>query len=107
MDKIQSMEVFVRVVDVNSFSKAADTLNVARPVVTRVIKDLEAYLGVRLMNRTTRRLHLTEEGRLYYESAVNILKAVEESEATYRLALPSHGGAPDRWFSPGIRGRKG
>src|ERR1700693_1550769 len=85
MDKIQSMEVFVRVVDVNSFSKAAYTLNVARLVVTRVIKDLEAYLGVRLMNRTTRRLHLTEEGRLYYESAVNILKAVEESEATYRL----------------------
>jgi LysR family transcriptional regulator, regulator for bpeEF and oprC len=85
MDKFQSMEVFVRVVDVNGFSKAADALNLARPVVTRVIKELEDYLGVRLMNRTTRRLHLTEEGRLYYESAVNILRAVEQSESTYRL----------------------
>ncbi|MFM0553658.1 LysR substrate-binding domain-containing protein [Paraburkholderia sediminicola] len=85
MDKFQSMEVFVRVVDLNGFARAADTLNMARPVVTRVIKDLEAFLGVRLMNRTTRRLHLTDEGRLYYESAVEILKAVEDSESAYRL----------------------
>jgi LysR family transcriptional regulator for bpeEF and oprC len=85
MDKFQSMEVFVRVVDLNSFSRAADTLNIARPVVTRVIKELETFLGIRLMNRTTRRLHLTEEGRLYYESAIAILKAVEDSESAYRL----------------------
>lgn len=87
MDKFQAMQIFVRVVDVNGFSKAADTLQLATPVVTRAIKDLETRLGVRLINRTTRKLHLTEEGRLYYESAVKILSAVDESESVYRLGV--------------------
>ncbi|MBN3786414.1 LysR family transcriptional regulator [Burkholderia sp. Ac-20353] len=85
MDRFQAMQIFVHVIDVNGFAKAADRLQLARPVVTRAVKDLEARLGVRLINRTTRRLHLTEEGRLYYESAVKILSAVDESESVYRL----------------------
>lgn len=86
MDKFQSMEIFARVVDTNSFTKAADSLQVARPVITRAIQELEARLGVRLINRTTRRLNLTEEGRSYYEATVKILNAVDESESAFRLS---------------------
>jgi LysR family transcriptional regulator for bpeEF and oprC len=79
------MEIFTRVVDTNSFTKAADSLQLARPVISRAIQELEARLGVRLINRTTRRLNLTEEGRSYYESAVKILQAVDESESAFNL----------------------
>ncbi|WP_321960602.1 LysR family transcriptional regulator [Paraburkholderia sp. J7] len=89
MDKLQTMQIFVRVADANSFTKAADTLHVTRSVVTRAIQELEDDLGVRLINRTTRRLHLTEEGRHYYESAKDILNAVEESESMYKHGIAS------------------
>ncbi|WP_322048353.1 LysR family transcriptional regulator [Paraburkholderia sp. J67] len=87
MDKLQAMQIFVRVADVGSFTKASDTLQLARSAVTRAVQELEEHLRIRLMNRTTRRLHLTEEGRQYYDSAKFILGAVEESEMQYREAV--------------------
>ncbi|MFB9125769.1 LysR family transcriptional regulator [Paraburkholderia dipogonis] len=87
MDKLQAMQIFVRVADVNSFSKAADTLQLARSAVTRAVQELEEYVGVRLINRTTRRLHLTEEGCQYYESVTRILNAVEESESVHKQGV--------------------
>ena len=85
MDRLNMMEIFTRIVDTNSFTKAADSLQLASPAISRAVKELEGRLGVRLINRTTRRLSLTEEGRSYYEAAVKILHAVDESEATFQL----------------------
>jgi LysR family transcriptional regulator for bpeEF and oprC len=75
------MQVFTRVVDTNSFTKAAETLDLPRASVTTIIQNLEAYLGMRLMHRTTRRLSLTPDGAAYYERCVRILADVEETES--------------------------
>ena len=80
MDKLQAMHVFTRIVDANSFSRAADTLRLPRASVTAIIQRLEASLKVRLLNRTTRRLSLTADGAAYYECCVRILADIEETE---------------------------
>ncbi|HVW50044.1 MAG TPA: LysR family transcriptional regulator [Trinickia sp.] len=82
MDRLQAMQVFTRVVDTNSFTKAAETLDLPRASVTTIIQNLEAYLGVRLMHRTTRRLSLTPDGAAYYERCVRILADVDETESS-------------------------
>lgn len=81
MDQLRAMRVFVRVVDEGGFAKAARALDMAPAVVTRVVADLEAHLGARLLNRTTRRIALTDVGEAYAERARQILIDVEESEA--------------------------
>ena len=65
MDRIAAMSAFVRVVEAGSFTKAADTLNVPRPTVTRLIMVLEVELRVRLLQRTTRALTVTAEDATY------------------------------------------
>ncbi|CAN7673946.1 LysR family transcriptional regulator [Trinickia sp. LjRoot230] len=82
MDRLQAMQVFIRVVDTNSFTKAAETLDLPRASVTTIIQNLEGYLGVRLMHRTTRRLSLTPDGAAYYERCVRILADVDETESS-------------------------
>lgn len=82
MDRLQAMQVFTRVVDTNSFTKAAETLDLPRASVTTIIQNLEAYLSVRLMHRTTRRLSLTPDGAAYYERCVRILADVDETESS-------------------------
>jgi LysR family transcriptional regulator for bpeEF and oprC len=84
MDRLQAMQVFTRVVDTNSFTRAAETLDMPRASVTTIIQNLEAFLGVRLMHRTTRRLSLTPDGAAYYERCVRILADVEETEMTFQ-----------------------
>lgn len=81
MDKLQAIEVFVRVAELRSFTLAADELNLSRTVVSDRVKDLEDRLGVRLLQRTTRRVSLTESGRAFLERARNGLAAIEEAEA--------------------------
>lgn len=81
MDQLRAMRVFVRVVDEGGFAKAARALDMAPAVVTRVVAELEAHLGARLLNRTTRRIALTDVGEAYAERARQILIDVEESEA--------------------------
>ncbi|TCW82094.1 LysR family transcriptional regulator [Burkholderia sp. SRS-46] len=78
------MEVFTRVVDANSFTRAADTLSMPRASVTTIIQNLEALLGVRLMHRTTRRLSLTPEGAAYYEHCVKIIAEIAETDASFQ-----------------------
>jgi LysR family transcriptional regulator, regulator for bpeEF and oprC len=80
MDALAGMRAFVRIVENNSFTRAADDLNVSRASVTTALARLEARLGVRLLARTTRRLSLTEEGRTYYEACVRILGDLQEAE---------------------------
>jgi len=86
MDRFQAMQVFVRVVDASSFSRAADSLGMPRTTVTIIIQQLEASLQVRLLNRTTRRISLTPDGAAYYEHCVRILGEVEETESSFRDA---------------------
>jgi LysR family transcriptional regulator for bpeEF and oprC len=83
MDRLQAMQVFTRVVDSNSFSRAADTLEMPRASVSTIIQNLEAFLGVRLLQRTTRRLNLTPDGAAYYERCVRILADIDETEALF------------------------
>ena len=84
MDRIQAMEVFTRVVDANSFTRAAETLGMPRASVTTIIQSLEAFLGVRLMNRTTRRLSLTPDGAAYYEHCIKIIAEISEADASFQ-----------------------
>ena len=81
MDRLHSMRVFSRVIDEGSFARAARELNLSPAVVTRLVADLEEHLGARLINRTTRRLSLTDTGELYLERVRQILTEVEEAEA--------------------------
>lgn len=91
MDKLQAMQVFTRVVDTNSFSGAADALHMTRSSVTTIIQGLEAYLKVRLLNRTTRRISLTPDGAAYYERCARILAEVEDSESSFSRATSPRG----------------
>ena len=80
MDSLNAMEVFVRVVQAGSFSEAARNLNLTPSAVSKQVSRLEDRLGARLINRTTRRLGLTEEGSAFFERAQRILTDVEEAE---------------------------
>ena len=81
MDQLRAIKVFVRVIDEGSFAGAARALDLAPAVVTRLVADLEEHLGTRLLNRTTRRLSLTEIGDAYLERARRILADVDEAAA--------------------------
>ncbi len=80
MDKFQEMSTFVAVVDAGSFVKAADAQGMSKPAVSRYVGDLETRLGVRLLQRTTRRLSLTDEGQVFYDRCKSVLMSVDEAE---------------------------
>lgn len=80
MDKLHAIEAFIRIVDTGSLTAAADALDVSQPSMVRTLAALERDLGVRLLNRTTRRMSLTDEGRDYYDRARQIVAAVEEAQ---------------------------
>lgn len=82
IDIVASMRVFNAVVDAGSFAGAADKLDLSRGMATRYVAQLEAHLGVRLLNRTTRKLSLTEAGNDYYERAAQVLAMVEEAASS-------------------------
>lgn len=80
MDRLFCMRVFVRVVEQGAFVRAADDLGVSRATVTEAVAQLEKHLGVRLINRTTRRLSVTAEGQTHYANCVRLLDDIEEAE---------------------------
>lgn len=82
MDRIQAMQVFLRVAEAGSFVRAAETLSLPSSTVTSTIKNLEQYLQVRLLNRTTRRVSLTPEGLQYLAQCREILALIEHTEAS-------------------------
>lgn len=90
MDRLQAMRVFSRVVEVNSFVKAADSLDMPASSVTRAIKELENYLGVGLLQRTTRQVGLTPDGSLYYDHCRRLLADLDAVESSF----PGHAGRP-------------
>jgi DNA-binding transcriptional LysR family regulator len=83
MDRFNAMRIFTRIVELGSFSKAADDLQMPAATATYTIKQLEAHLGVRLLQRTTRHVSTTLDGQAYYHRCVRILADVEETEAGF------------------------
>ncbi|SHH16755.1 LysR family transcriptional regulator [Massilia sp. CF038] len=81
MDRLQSMRVFAKVVEHGSFARAAQAMDMSNTVVTRNVADLEAHLGTRLLNRTTRKLSLTETGLQYLERVKQILTDIDDADA--------------------------
>jgi DNA-binding transcriptional LysR family regulator len=81
MDRFQALQTFATVVEQGSFARAADRLGVSTSAVSRSVSELESHLGARLLNRTTRRLSLTEAGQAFLERAVQLLADLEEAEA--------------------------
>src|SRR3954447_1081467 len=84
MDRLQSMRVFQQVVDEGGFAAAARKLELAPAAVTRLVSDLEKHLGVRLLQRTTRRLSLTPAGEAYLARLRTILGDIDEADAVVR-----------------------
>jgi DNA-binding transcriptional LysR family regulator len=92
MDKLTGMAVFARVIDAGSFTAAAAQLGMSKSAVSKAISALEDRLGARLLNRTTRRLALTEVGRAFYERCARIVAEAEEAElAVTHLQLTPRG----------------
>lgn len=83
MDRIEAMQIFVQVVEKGSFTAAAEHLQLHRPVATRAIQSLEQELGVRLLNRTTRKLSVTDEGEDFYQRAVQLLSGIDDTFSSY------------------------
>ncbi|MDQ0469331.1 LysR family transcriptional regulator [Labrys wisconsinensis] len=103
MDRLASMAVFIRAVDLGSFAAAAAALGLSAPMVGKHVRFLEERLGVRLLNRTTRRQSLTEFGRTYYERCRTVLAEADAADALaadqlaapcgrLRVAMPVHFG---------------
>ncbi|MEO6147787.1 MAG: LysR family transcriptional regulator, partial [Sulfuriferula sp.] len=81
MDKLKAMQTVVSIADEGSLTAAAAVLDSSPPAIVRTLAALEAHLGIRLFNRTTRRISLTEEGRHYIESCRQLLAAVKDAES--------------------------
>lgn len=85
MDKLRAMAAFVQIVEKGSLTAAADALGTSPPSTVRTLAALERSLGARLLNRTTRRIALTDEGRAYYDRARRILGDVADAEAAVSM----------------------
>ena len=103
MDRLESMAVFVRAVDLGSFAATAIALDLSGPMVGKHVRFLEERLGVRLLNRTTRRQNLTDFGRAYYERCRIVLAEADAADALaadqfseprgkLRVTMPAHFG---------------
>lgn len=91
MDRFRAIEAFAKVVEFGGFARAAERLGTSTSAVSRLVAELEAHLDARLINRTTRRLSLTEAGQSFYERSVPLLLDLEEAESSVRASavLPS------------------
>ncbi len=81
MDKLKAMQAFIQIADHGSLTAAAGVMGASLPAVVRSLAALESHLGVRLFNRTTRRLSLTEEGRRHLQNCRQLLAELAEAEA--------------------------
>lgn len=90
MDRLDAMKAFVRVVEAGSFTKAALTLHMSRTTVTQLVQQLEAHLRLKLLNRTTRQVNVTEDGAVYYDRIVRVLAELDEVETS----LPNAAATP-------------
>ena len=83
MDQLSAMRCFARVVEAGNFTRAADSLEMPNATLSKQVQELEAHLGVRLLQRTTRRVTVTSEGRDYYEKTTRILRDLEDIDTSF------------------------
>jgi DNA-binding transcriptional LysR family regulator len=109
MDRFDAMRVFARIVERRSFTKAADDLGLPRSSVTDAVRLLEARLGVRLLQRTTRQVSPTLDGEAYYQRCVSLIADLEDAEGAFAGAKPSglvrvdiHGTQARHFLLPGL-----
>jgi DNA-binding transcriptional LysR family regulator len=109
MDRFDAMRVFARIVERRSFTQAASDLGLPRSSVTDAVKGLEARLGVRLLQRTTRQVSPTLDGEAYYQRCLNLIADMEDAEGAFAGAKPSglvrvdvHGTLARRFLLPGL-----
>jgi len=86
LDQLLALRAFGRVVEAGSFTRAADSLNMPNATLSKLVRELETHLGVRLLQRTTRRVTVTPEGRDYYEKTGRILADLEEIDTSFDIA---------------------
>lgn len=86
MDQLLAMRAFARVVESGGFTRAADSLDMPIATVSKQVQELEAHLGVRLLQRTTRRVTVTPEGQDYYAKCTRLLRDLEDIDASFNLA---------------------
>ncbi len=89
IDRFRELEVFVKTVELGSFSKVAKHYQMTPSAVSKLIARLEARLGIRLFNRSTRRLQLTPEGRTFYEQGIRVLTDLDEAERSVLTSVPT------------------
>jgi len=80
MDKLRAIQVFRRVIELGSFKAAAEDLNLSKAAISKNVNELEDYLKTPLINRTTRKLHITESGQVYYDQIKNILDDLSNAD---------------------------
>ncbi|MFC0398223.1 LysR family transcriptional regulator [Paraburkholderia rhizosphaerae] len=88
MDRFQEMQVFVRIAERQSFTRASDDLQIPRATVTNLMKRMEERLGARLLERTTRSVRLTHDGEAYYARCLRLLADLDEAEGSFRNVAP-------------------
>ncbi len=89
LNVVLAMQVYARVVEAGTFTRAADSLGMPKPTVTKLVQGLEAHLRVRLLNRTTRKVTVTPDGTAYYERATRLLGDLEDIESSVANAQAS------------------
>jgi len=92
MDQLLALRVFVRIAESGAFSKTADSMNIPRATVTKLVQDLESHLGLKLLQRTTRSVHVTADGAAYYERAVRLIGDLDEMDEIAAHARMRPGG---------------
>jgi DNA-binding transcriptional LysR family regulator len=102
MDRVSCMLSFVKVVENDGFSAAARHLNISTSIVTTHVKSLEDRLGVRLLNRSTRSVSLTEAGQAYYERCIQILSEIEDADEAAQVLQSKPRGTLRLNVSPGV-----
>jgi DNA-binding transcriptional LysR family regulator len=112
MDRLESLQLFTRIVETGSFSRAADLLDIPRATATYAIKQLEARLSTRLLERTTRQVRPTLDGQAFYERCVHVLSELDDAESSLRhvasnprgvLRVDMHGTHATRIVLPKIK----
>ncbi len=88
MDRFQEMQIFVRIMERRSFTKASEDLQLPRATVTNAMSRLEERLGTRLLNRTTRQVSATLDGDAYYARCISLLTEMEEADNAFRNTAP-------------------
>jgi len=84
MNQLEAMQIFVRVADLASFTRAAETMGLPKASVSAAVQQLERLLGTRLLHRTTRKVQMTQDGQVFYERSKDVLADFEEMQTLFR-----------------------